>query len=179
MKLSNAYGSNYFGVQLSSRFILYSGADILQVRLREEIQNTEASVALFLPNVGFRLLLKEERNEEVTPYFSLGLLRSLATLDLRNFSALHDYLSEDDEKLLEDLLDFWVINPALGAEYSFSHKFSLGGEFGFRLLFASGKLAKWGDYYFLYSGTNLPNNGSKVHLDVNRTYTAICLNFRF
>ena len=178
IKSSNTYGASYIGFELNSRFMLYGGADFLQAELKEDFSSGEASVALFVPSVGFKFLLKDEKKEEISPYFSFGLLKSLATVDIDDNSSLREYLSKDDEKLLQDLLSFWGVSPAVGLEYPFSLKFSIGGEIGFRFLFAEGKLAKWGDYY-IYTGGNSLSNENKVHLDANLTYTAICLNFRF
>ncbi len=179
IKSSPTYGDSYIGLELTPRFTLSGGADLLQTELKEDFSSAAASVTLFIPNVGFRFLLKEEIKEEVTPYFSLDLLKSYATVDIDDDSSLRDYLSKDDEKLLEDLLSFWGISPAVGLEYPFSPKFSIGGELGFRLFFAQGKLTRGGNYYFIYTGGNSLSNKSKVHLDINLTYTAICLNFRF
>jgi len=174
VKSSNTYGASYIGFELNPRFALYGGANFLQVDLKENFPSAEASATLFVPSVGFRFLLKEERKEEINPYFSLDLLKSYATVDIDDIFSL----SKDDEKLLEDLLSFWGISPALGLAYPFSSKFSIGGEVGFRILSAEGKLVKWGDYY-IYTGGNSLNNENKIHLHTNFTYTAICLNFRF
>ncbi len=179
---SAKYGTNYIGLELSPRFSLYGGADLLQIDFREEYLGGQATASLFVPNLGFKLLLGEKELKEITPYFSLMLLKSFATLEIDDNSSLGDYLSEADEKVMEELLGFWGVSPAVGAEYPFSPKFSLGGEIGYRIFFAQGKLerARWGGYYlFSDPEINPPSNEAVIKMDMTRTYATACLNFRF
>ncbi|NOZ74305.1 MAG: hypothetical protein GXO90_02865 [FCB group bacterium] len=43
-------------------------------------------------------------------------------------------LTDKEKKDINDALNYFIISPGIGLEYPFSEHFSIGGEFGFRLL---------------------------------------------
>jgi hypothetical protein len=83
-------------------------------------------------------------------------------------------LSNEDEDLLEDALGFVGLSFGFGTEYFLSDSFSLGGEYGIRLIFGGAQRKETDEY----------DDGSETLKDeatarVGLTYGVVTLNYHF
>ncbi|MDH5609699.1 MAG: hypothetical protein OEY56_09465 [Cyclobacteriaceae bacterium] len=83
--------------------------------------------SLFVPNVGFRLYLKE--NEQLKTYFNLNLAKPFVSGKMEENGTENVEFGEDVKKFRMFGGEF-----GFGTEYYFTSQFALGGEFGLRYL---------------------------------------------
>jgi hypothetical protein len=159
--------SAYVGMN-SGRLQPYIGLDVVSAsvemteRYGEGEQNTDKiSGTLFIPHLGSKLFLKPQNTEgEVAPYLLGAFLFSLASVDGG------DGADTESEDYVKELLEFWGLSVAFGAEYSFSDRFAVGGEFGLR---------------YLHDGAREPGDeefADEISVAFAATYAALTLNFR-
>jgi hypothetical protein len=89
-----------------------------------------------------------------------------------------DELGKETEDLLEDVLGFWGVTLGGGAEYFFNERFSVGGEYGIRLLFIGSKFTDEDrdvedDYEYVDRYT------SEITSSLSLTYALFTLNYHF
>jgi hypothetical protein len=89
-----------------------------------------------------------------------------------------DELGKETEDLLEDVLAFWGLTFGGGAEYFFSDRFSVGGEYGIRLLFLGTKNTDedrdvYGEDEYIDKYT------SEVSSSLSLTYALLTLSYHF
>jgi len=117
----------YFGADMG-KFVPMVGLDYLGVSL--EAEGLDVSGSLFVPHVGARMYFGGARAAgNVVPYIEGSLMYSFAMTDLgegEGAGALED--------VVEDALGFWGIGLLFGAEYFFSDRFSVAGEYGLHYL---------------------------------------------
>ncbi|MBU0566767.1 porin family protein [bacterium] len=174
--------SSYIGMN-RGQFVLLGGLDF--ARVSGEVTYTETedghvvdsekediSVRLFIPYGGAKYYLRRGSAREggVSPYLFGAVFKSLATADLGDAEA---------EDIVEDILDPWGLIFAGGAEYFFNPSFSVGGEFGIRLLFANAEYSETDEYYDYYDGWIEETEKVELDFGVDVTYTAITLNYWF
>jgi len=144
----------------------------------------EGSATLFMPNVGLRFYLKQQT---LKLYVKGDLTLIIPSVNGRDKGNEIDYnsdgsidwidswdnsLSDSDKKDINDALSYMILAPGIGVEYPFSGHFSVGGEFGFRLITNSFERSDSSedDYYRDLWKT-------KVSTTLGMSYTSISLNY--
>jgi len=151
------FGVDMFGISASGKYsdtdynYYYSNWSNTTYEWRS-IETTEFSGSAFLliPHFGAKLYLG---TQNVRPYFFGNVFFSKPSVnaeakwkeewwEYENGHLVDHDIDSDSEELedktketIEDVLNFWGITFGGGAEYFFSEHFSIGGEYGIRLLF--------------------------------------------
>jgi hypothetical protein len=172
-----------------------------------DIEEFEGSAFLFIPHFGAKFSLgSQDDRGNVNPYVKANLFLSIPSVSAKwtdtwdewvysgtspsNITDTEHYYDYDEDELtggekdfIEDVLSFWGIEAALGADYYFSQKFSIGGEFGLRMLFNSAK-GQDSDYYSYedpdyYWEHDTDAWEQELSASFKITYGAIVLNYNF
>lgn len=88
---------------------------------------------------------------------------------------------QNDESFSEvfDNLSVWAFQAGFGGEYFFSESFSLGGEFGVRIILTSYEEEE-SQTHTMWDGTTYTTTSKyKLDLGLGITYSSLCLNFYF
>ncbi len=168
----------------------YSG-EYVEKSVRTE--NIEGHALLMMPHVGAKVYFG---GETIKPYLYGNLFFSVPSVSAEEKSkdehwryvdgVLVDHyvdsdensLSADDEELIEGVLSFWGFTFAGGAEYFLNKHFSVGGEYGFRILLNSvEQSSETSDDYGTSSYTEEVN--SEVSATISVTYAVVTLNYHF
>ncbi len=148
----------------------------------------DGSALLIVPHAGARFYLSQ--------FYLLGdVLIVLPSVDGRdrgtriyynsagnvvNRDEWDDKLQKEDKKRINDALDFVMLTAGFGAEYAFSARFSVGGEYGLRLILNniddSGEDTSRTDDGQAYRKEAWED---KIAMSLGITYTAFTLNFYF
>ncbi len=129
----------------------YDSYDDITYKHRDvDTEDLKGSAFLLVPHIGAKLLMG---SKDMRPYVFGNLFFSIPSVNAesnsRNESWYYEdgvevdhYLDTDSDRLdakteevIKDALSFWGMTLAGGAEYFFSDHFSVGGEYGIRLLF--------------------------------------------
>ena len=164
--------SSYFGFLAGTSMVIEFGLDYARVGVdvkgategdfgfdATEIE-AEGSASMMMPHGGAKLYLKPRAAGATAPYFLVDIFKAFTTVDLGQ----EDDTIQDAEEFVADLLSPFGVNLGFGAEYNFSDRFSMGGEYGFRYMMSSSKM----DEIDMEITTNL-----------GMTYAAITANFMF
>ncbi|MCK4413180.1 MAG: hypothetical protein KAY32_06520 [Candidatus Eisenbacteria sp.] len=114
----------------------------------EEEFDMEASAMVLIPHIGAKFSLGLGK---VRPYLFGSVFKAFASIngsgeeiyrsyedgDLQ-YEDVDKYEDDEVEEMLEDILGFVGFTIGFGAEYFFSEHFSLGGEYGLRLVTTTG-----------------------------------------
>jgi outer membrane protein W len=120
----------HFGADMG-KFTLLGGLDYISLRLGAEEKAADEdiffSISMYLPYLGARYYFDRDRSTgNVVPFIEGGVMFPFATV---NFS---------DDMEFEDVdvnhVSTWGLTGAFGAQYYFSDRFSIGGEYGLRYL---------------------------------------------
>lgn len=153
----------------------------------------DGSAFLLIPNIGMKMYMGQK---SVRPYFLGNIFFSLPFVSAESKSRYEsweyvngeleyhyvdiddDGLDEDDEELIEDALGFWGLTLGGGAEYFFSENFSVGGEYGIRLLFGGAEASgedrdSYGDEEYIDAFS------TEVSTSIRMTYAVMSLNYHF
>jgi hypothetical protein len=176
VKPSTVVQSSYFGFLAGTSMVLQFGLDYARVSVtvegQEEIYDwvndrwitqsytDEGSGSMMMPHGGAKLYLKPRRAGQTSPYFLLDVFKAFTSVSLE----MEDADTEDVEEFAGDLLSPWGFCLAFGAEYHFSDRFSLGGEYGFRNMMSSAKN---------------DDMNMEVSTSLGATYAAMTANFAF
>ena len=181
----------------------YGGSSYYHHRSLDEFEFS-GSAFLLVPNIGAKYYFNTDFSEgSMVPYFKGSLFFSIPSVKGESteksydwyydeYGQLEDYyedigkwkLEGKEKEMVEDILSFWGINLFGGCEYYFSDNFSIGGEFGVRLLFNSFKTSdedynEWGDPYSGYYGSDRDSWESEVSATFKITQALINLNYLF
>jgi hypothetical protein len=158
----------------------YIGLDLLGAAGKVKMTNPDATyaelsagVTLYIPNIGARYYFA---SKELKPYVYLGLLKSIATVDLKSKTqaAETDLLPGDAKDQLTSLLGFWGINAGFGTEYPFAENFSVGGEYGIRYLRTSAEGKGTADSVLLGEGVS-----DEITASLKNSMVRIFFNYKF
>lgn len=133
--------SGYIGLNRDP-FIPFAGLDFIAINVnfdvvgRDDVIGVDASVSLLWPYVGVKYFLSQQ---SLRPYLTASVFRGLSF----GSSKYTGRLSADEAMLKEDIEDASksFLNNLTGlllgggVEYQVSNRFSIGGEYGIRLLF--------------------------------------------
>ncbi|MBN2000284.1 sigma-70 family RNA polymerase sigma factor [candidate division KSB1 bacterium] len=156
----------------------------------------EGSALLLIPHIGAKYFLG---SGDVKPYFFGNAFFSMPSVKMEsswkdeswyyedNRQVDHDTdkgsedLDEETEDIIKDVLGFWGITIGGGAEYFFSERFSIGGEYGIRLLFNSVNISgESGDSDPNGYGQSYRNEWEgELSASLRVTYAVVSLNFYF
>ena len=161
----NMVESAYFGVNMGS-LVPFVGIDYLSASV--DIEDVEASASLFVPHFGIRKYFGQNLvGGAVVPYLQASFLKSFASIDVGGESSeLTDAIA--------DLMSFYGATFAFGAEYFFTDRFSVGGEYGLRYLKMSTELEV--DLDIVDEPVSLD---SDLDVTYKASYAIVSLNFHF
>jgi len=165
--------TSYFGLSYN-RLEPFVGLDWVAVSVNSDGGDVAGSV--FIPHFGSRWYLKSKGAQHaIAPYLLGDVFFSLASVKVEGAAS-------EEEAAIKDLLEFWGMTLGFGTEYYFSDKFSVGGEWGLRLLFDKvsehSKEEEWQDYYGdTHTYREKVNDEFTVAFRV--TYAAVSLNYHF
>jgi hypothetical protein len=169
--------SSYFGMDVN-QLQPYVGLDFARLSFSFEEGTADPGEArneisgsglVLVPHLGSRFYFARERQSgDVVPYVQGDFMFSLASVNV-------DGISQRDKDLAEDILGFWGMSAAFGAEYYFSERFSIGGEYGFRY-FNDGVETHRDE--FTYDGGWVKREVTdKFDVTFNVSYVTLTLNF--
>jgi hypothetical protein len=118
---------------------------------RENELDLSGSATLIIPHIGLKFFLS---HNELRPYFYGSFFKAFASVNVEGTSSYREYdpqgqliyededdmeMAEEEKEIIQDILSPWGLAFGFGAEYPFSDHFSIGAEFGVRLIFTSTK----------------------------------------
>lgn len=161
--------TSYFGLSYE-RFEPFIGLDWVAVSVSSDDGDVAGSV--FIPHFGSRLYLKPKGTAHaIAPYLLSDVFFSLAAVKI-------DGAAAEEEDAIKDFLEFWGVTLGFGTEYYFSNKFSIGGEWGLRLLYDKvEEHTKTEESWNGYTYKEKVNDEFSIAFRV--TYAAVSLNFHF
>lgn len=160
----------------------------------ESVESGELSGSAFLliPHFGCKYYFNKQ---EVRPYIVGDLFFSIPSVsgkvewsdedwEYENGQLIYhdidkgsDELEDDVKDIVNDILSFWGINTGFGAEYFFNPNFSIGGEFGLRLIFNSVEYKQQNsENYSSYSNYTEKWEG-ELSASLKLSYAVFSLNF--
>lgn len=159
-----------------------------------ETDKLSASAFLVVPHFGLKMFMG---TKDVKPYLFGNVFLSIPSVsaeskskdelwEYENDQLMYHYvdseseaMDKETEELVEDILSFWGITFGAGAEYFFSENFSIGGEFGIRLIFDK---IEYGDKdsgeYGQYESYSQEWN-TEVNASFRMSYAVFSLNYYF
>jgi hypothetical protein len=155
--------SAYIGTKMGS-LVPMVGLDFLALSVSAE--DTDMSASIYIPHAGVRVYLGSQNAVgSVRPYLEGSFMYSIASVDLGGLGAI--------EKTIEDVLTFWGFNAIFGAEYSFSERFGVSGEYGLRYIKDTAKIS--------IDAGDIITTPVETKLDAafKSSYVAVGLNFHF
>lgn len=178
-----------FGYKTVSDFQIYFGLDYIRFgisaelsetrwdyntfRLEDRQEKTDASISMYNPLLGVKYCIV--RKNDLKGYLMAEISKPIITIDRKEEIGIEDFT---------DKLSMWGFKSGFRTEYFFSNNFSLGGEFGLRVLLLNYEDKKTeniqvydpilGDYRTVTEKQILD-----LTLNLSYTYSAISLNFYF
>lgn len=157
--------SAYFGPDMGTVVPIF-GLDFLGASVT--VEDAEVSASMYVPHFGARVYLNSSMTTgAVVPYVQGTFMKSFASIDLGD-------VDPDLEDAIGDLLSFYGISLAFGAEYFFAERFSLGGEYGLRYIKTSSDLNVELD--ILDEPISMDSN---LEIAYRASYAGVSLNFHF
>ncbi len=140
-----------FGLKLPSRLVIYGGIDYAHLGTAVELEDTKIESSPIYPYYPYVTRDKDKVEGSLNLYnlfvgtkfflFEANAVQGYLTGELSkpilDGSVKVDNEESDEVEDFFDNLSLWGIKCGIGSEYFFSENFSLGGEFGFRILLAS------------------------------------------
>ncbi len=172
----------------------YSGTIFREKRVSD--LEFDGSALLVIPHIGAKYLLG---SGDVRPYFFANAFFSIPSVKLET-DRRDEWWSYEDDKLVDhgkdsgsenldsktketinDILGFWGVTLGGGAEYFFSERFSIGGEYGIRLFFNSVDISNVpaGPDADSYGETYTGEWEGELSASLRLTYAVVSLNFYF
>jgi len=157
--------SAFFGADMGTVTPIV-GLDFLGVSV--SVEDADLSASMFIPHFGARVYLGGPGTTgAVVPYLQGTVMKSFASIDVGDEST-------ELEDAIGDLLSFYGITLAFGAEYFFAESFSLGGEYGLRYIKTSADLNV--DLDILDEPISMDSN---LEIAYRASYAGVSLNFHF
>jgi hypothetical protein len=166
-------GLQYYNASLTGEFTGkeydYETQSIVDVN-----EKSEFSGSIFLASIGAKYLFNVE-SKNVKPFVNVAVFKPIISGSLKINGEEIDEFKDMIEKTSSLGFEFGI-----GAEYYFDKNFSVGGEFGFRMLMASNE-STFEDYiYDPDTSTDIYYDATtKLDLGLGMTYTRINLNYYF
>jgi hypothetical protein len=152
--------SAYIGTKMGS-LVPMVGLDFIALSVSAD--TADISAAIYIPHAGVRMYLGSPAAVGgVRPYLEASFMYSIASVDLGGLGAL--------EETVKNVLTFWGFNAIFGAEYSFSERFGVSGEYGLRYIKDTAKIDT-GDL------VDVPKTELKAAFKAS--YVGVGLNFHF
>ncbi|MDI6804879.1 MAG: hypothetical protein QME58_13750 [Bacteroidota bacterium] len=178
-----------FGYKTANDFQIYFGLDYTRLgmsvdltetrwdyniyRLEDTHEKSEASISMYNPLFGVKYCIV--RKNDLKGYLMAEISKPIITVDQKEEVGIEDFTNK---------LSMWGFKSGFRTEYFFSNNFSLGGEFGLRVLLLNFEDKQTedvkvydptiGDYRTVTEKQILD-----LTLNLSYTYSAISLNFYF
>ena len=122
----------YIGVQYLSAGLSLdeSGQRIDGGTVVNYTEENELSGSIFMPFLGAKYFLIHEK--DLKGYLNASIYKPLISADESAAGEAKEYIDD-----VVDNISIWGIQIGVGSEYFLAKSFSIGGEFGFRMLFGS------------------------------------------
>jgi hypothetical protein len=169
-----------------------SGGDLYETRDVNK-DKLSGSALLLMPQLGVKRYMG---SGDVKSYLVGGILHSIPFVNAKSESrdehweyengvltdheidVTKDELGKEAKDLLQDVLGFWGVTLGGGAEYFFGERFSVGGEYGIRLLFLSTKFTDedrddYGNEEYIDKYT------TEISSNLSLTYGLLTLSYHF
>jgi len=165
-------GCQYFGANFEYQYT-YEDFDYDTYQIESYSFKSSAKVNLFLPNIGVKYFFKETEKLKAFAMINIAkpLLFGKATYDNEVETGVNDFFKG---------LSIWGGELSVGTEYFFDEHFSVGGEFGLRLLHASSKTENDRTIYNPITGEYV--DGKSLYTSkstMKPTFSKVSLNFYF
>ncbi len=172
VKPSTLVQSSYFGFLAGTNMVVEFGLDYARVgvTVKGETEgdfgfdplalDLDISGSMMMPHAGVKLYLKPRAAGTTSPYFLADLFKAFTSVNPGDVDDATDELITN----VEELLSPFGLNLGFGAEYHFSDRFSIGGEYGFR---------------YLMSSTKFDDIDMEISTNLGMTYAAMTANFAF
>jgi len=161
--------------------------------------NVEGSALMLIPHLGAKFNFGKRAAGEIRPFVRGSMFMSLVSVSVsgseeESESVWYDYMpgyapddsyhwendleTDEAEDIAKELLSFFGIELAFGAEYFFTEKFSLGGEFGVRAIMNDFEVT---DSYQQSGQDYIENDEWKNEMSIHfrMSYAVFNLNFYF
>lgn len=181
-----------FGFKVNNKIVPYIGLQLIHAKVTveenwEELDyytsqiekfsdEVDLSGNIFVPNIGVKYFFIEKN--KLKSYFNVNLAKPIimAKIDAED-------IDQDEVDEVIDNVKLFGAEFGFGVEYFFDENFSIGGEFGIRMLRAKFKTTYTNyDYYYDNSGNyhevELEDEIS-AKLNLSPTFSKISLNFYF
>lgn len=166
----------YVGVQFLGASLDVEQTDYYYNEFNElvkEVDKVETSASVLMPYIGAKYFAYQEKDLKL--FINLCLYKPLVSA-----TAKVNGEEEEEVKTAVDNLSLFGAELGIGAEYYFSKQFSLGGEFGFRMLFADSEITSqdeiWNPNINDYEVMDITQSGT---LNLSMTYVKVSLNYYF
>jgi hypothetical protein len=164
----------HIGIGLGEKIVILGGFDFSKFVTENE---ERSSVSSFIPFGGVKYFLRDRFEGGVTPYLRGDFFKAISRFPNMGDSALllvsgllgpeQVTMTEGEaEEFLEEIFSPWGFTVSFGAEYFFTNKFSLGGEFGLKNAFSKAEVD-------VSETGELSTTKARFH----DTYVALTLNF--
>ena len=149
---------------------------------------------LIIPHAGMKIFLG---NNNVKPYLLGNIFVSIPLVSVdtewkeeyweyKNEQLIYHYidsdsyeLKNDDKEIVKNVLSFWGMTLGAGAEYFFSKNFSIGGEYGIRLLLNEVKHSKEDQYDYGINDKYTEKWDGEIAASFKISYAVFSLNYYF
>tara|TARA_R110002050_G_scaffold76485_2_gene163284 strand:+ start:4612 stop:5256 length:645 start_codon:yes stop_codon:yes gene_type:complete len=180
--------SSYVGYKMG-KFVPYFGFQYLNVNLSYEYsgqeydfgsgqiipfsETSEFSGSLFIPNLGLKYFLKE--HNQIKSFLSLNFSKPFVSGKL-------EFDGAEDPEIQEtiDNISLWGGELSFGVEYFFDENFSLGGEFGLRLIHVNYEETGNRQIFDPNTGASqIVEVEDRYKFNMSPTFTRVSLNYYF
>jgi hypothetical protein len=133
----------------------------------------EVSANIYMPQIGVKYFFND--TEDIRLYLNACFNYAFISANAKN-----EGIEDKSVKNTVDNLNVLGVDFGVGAEYFFSKKFSIGGEFDLRMLFAG---SKYSDQTTIYNPNTQTNEDNTINYDINMnlgvTSSKLTLNYYF
>jgi len=152
----------YFGFKLNDKLLPYFSFQYLGAKYKLErsgVEDTQLSAALIIPSLGLKYFLNKQN--QIQPYLNISLSKPFISGKL-------EFDGEEDEEFKDVVKNINLFGSEIGfgVEYFFDENFSIGGEYGVRILNLKYKASDEFD-------------DINVKASISPTYSKLTLNFYF
>lgn len=183
------FNSGYFGYNFNNKAVGYLGLQYINGNITGEMtyedfdydlmnmvtytEDNSLKGGIYIPTIGVKFFIAEKN--KLKAYLNANISKPII-----NAKVEFDGDEDEDVKNTVDALSFFGGEAGFGVEYFFDDNFSIGGEFGLRLI--RGKY-EYSDTRWVYNYNTDEDEQTTyettIKANINPTYAKFCLNFYF